>query len=137
MLDVRHTRIFVAVALPVVYSTQLCCFGISKKLSVYLLCSYLYVYLSNSYISIRRHYVRFIVRMLCDTQCERSPTRIKTKFGWCLCSPLSLCIYCDGGLWCPSMYPAKEQTSLVIGKLEAFDFDFKNLKISLGESYLT
>ena len=39
MLEVRHTRIFVAVALLVVYSTQLCGFGISNKLSVYLLCS--------------------------------------------------------------------------------------------------
>ena len=36
---------FVAVALLVVYSTHLCRFSISKKLSVYLLCPCLYVYL--------------------------------------------------------------------------------------------
>ena len=48
MLEVQHTRISVAVALLVVYSTQLCRFGISKKMSVYLLCSCLYVYLSIS-----------------------------------------------------------------------------------------
>ena len=75
--------------------------------------------------------------MLFDTLSERTSTRIQTKFRKCLCSPLSFCIYFDLGLWCPSMYPAKEYTSLVIGKLELLQIEFKALIISLGESCWT